>query len=518
MSALRRFSVNWLVPRDGESGTAIARRTRLILFALLSVANTVGAIVVFTLSVWALPPPPELTDEAEIQLVNLIAAGVYLLAATVIGTLWSLRRLRPVYEWLRSEREPTAAERDAVLGTPRRIVAIHVWLWTFAAIAFGILNILYNGELGRRVALTVALGGMTTCMIVYLFTERGLRAAAARALSAGPPDRPQTPGIRARVLLGWALGTGVPVLGMLLAGLSALVNDDYTIDELAVTVLALGATALVAGLYVSRLTARAVADPVDAVRDGLARIEGGELDVEVPVYDGSELGQLQAGFNRMAAGLRERARIQDLFGRHVGEDVARAALEQEIELGGERREVAVLFTDVIGSTKLASERPPEEVVELLNSFFSVVIEVVDRRGGSVNKFEGDAVLAIFGAPTQIPDAAGSALAAARELAERLPDQVEGIEAGIGVSAGEAVAGNIGGESRFEYTVIGDPVNEAARLSELAKERPQRLLASEAALEVADEEEARRWALDGEVELRGRSRPTRIAVPQEPGGG
>ena len=188
------------------------------------------------------------------------------------------------------------------------------------------------------------------------------------------------------------------------------------------------------------------------------------------VYDGSEIGQLQAGFNSMVDGLRERERIQDLFGRHVGEEVARAALEQGIELGGEVRDVAVLFTDVVGSTQLAAERPPEEVVELLNRFFAVVVEVVRKHGGWVNKFEGDAALAIFGAPTTLDDAAAAALAAARELAERLPKEVDGLEAAIGVSAGEAVAGNIGEESRFEYTVIGDPVNEAARLTELAKEK------------------------------------------------
>ena len=121
----------------------------------------------------------------------------------------------------------------------------------------------------------------------------------------------------------------------------------------------------------------------------------------------------------MVGGLRERERIHDLFGRHVGEDVARAALEQDVELGGETREVSVLFVDIVGSTTLASEREPDEVVELLNSFFAVVVEVVRDHGGWVNKFEGDAALAVFGAPTPLERHADCALAAARTLAERL---------------------------------------------------------------------------------------------------
>ena len=174
----------------------------------------------------------------------------------------------------------------------------------------------------------------------------------------------------------------------------------------------------------------------------------------------------------------------------------------------------MLFTDVIGSTSLATERSPHEVVETLNAFFTVVIEVVEEHGGFVNKFEGDAALAIFGAPIPDDEYAGHALAAARELAERLQDDdaVE-LDAGIGVSAGTALAGNIGTEQRYEYTVIGDPVNEAARLTELAKEEDGRVLASAAIVEAAGEDEAGRWELGDSTELRGRSEPTRLARPR-----
>ena len=226
------------------------------------------------------------------------------------------------------------------------------------------------------------------------------------------------------------------------------------------------------------------------------------------------MGLLQAGFNDMATGLRERERIRDLFGRHVGADVARHALAREhVELGGEECTVAVLFVDLIGSTTLAATNPPQRVVELLNRFFAEAVTVVERHGGWVNKFEGDAALAIFGAPVEVEDPFGSALRAARELAERLRARVQGIEAAIGVASGVAVAGQIGAEQRFEYTVIGDPVNEAARLTELAKGRPGRLLASGVTIERADAAEAERWELGEAVSLRGRTRPTDVAAPR-----
>ncbi len=116
------------------------------------------------------------------------------------------------------------------------------------------------------------------------------------------------------------------------------------------------------------------------------------------IDDASEVGRLQAGFNRMAEGLRERERIRDLFGRQVGHDVARAALRDGTRLGGEEREIGALFVDLTGSTSMALAMPPTEVVRLLNKFFRVVIEAIESEGGLVNKFEGDAALGVFGAP------------------------------------------------------------------------------------------------------------------------
>jgi adenylate cyclase len=129
----------------------------------------------------------------------------------------------------------------------------------------------------------------------------------------------------------------------------------------------------------------------------------------------------------------------------------------------------------------------------------------------VNKFEGDGALCVFGAPVRLEDPAGSALAAARSLRDRLMVELPEVDFGVTASAGECVAGNVGAAERFEYTVIGDPVNEAARLCELAKQMPERVVASDAALDRAQGPERAAWTLGEETVLRGREEPTRLAT-------
>jgi adenylate cyclase len=360
---------------------------------------------------------------------------------------------------------------------------------------------------------TVWLGGETTCALLYLVFERVLRPLTARALAARPAAAAVAPGVRLRLVTAWLLGTGVPLLGVLVVGAVGITKPDVDPEYVGAAVVFLGAVASVVGLLATLFAAKAIGDPLTAVRQGVERIERGDLDVEVPVDDSSEVGLLQAGVNRMAEGLRERARIRDLFGRQVGEHVARTALREGIRLGGEERYVGALFVDLVGSTSMALAMPPTEVVRLLNRFFRVVIEKCEAEGGFVNKFEGDAALCVFGAPVPREDPAADALCAARELAARLSRDVPEVDFGIGISAGIAVAGNVGAEHRFEYTVIGDPVNEAARLSELAKQRPERVLASEAALTEAGESESDRWRVTDSAVLRGRAVATGVAHPR-----
>jgi len=258
------------------------------------------------------------------------------------------------------------------------------------------------------------------------------------------------------------------------------------------------------------LTSRSISDPLGEVVDAMAEVEHGRIGTYVGAYERSQIGRLQTGFNRMVAGLAERDRLRDLFGRHVGADVAHRAIEEGASLSGDVVEAAVLFIDLVGSTQLAESRPPQEVAEVLNDFFRIVVDAVDERRGLINKFAGDAALAVFGAPLRTSQPASAALATARALAtqlRRLP-----VDFGIGVSAGRVFAGNIGAENRYEYTVIGDAVNEAARLADLAKTADRRILCSAAAIDRADDAERAQWAECYSTVLRGRSEATQVSAP------
>ncbi|MBI5105890.1 MAG: adenylate/guanylate cyclase domain-containing protein [Solirubrobacterales bacterium] len=498
----------------GDAGQGeLARRVVRQAAAATVVANLGGAAVVFALLYWVMPLP-DIDDADAAKLTNAIVFLAFLAVAVPVGTVWSLRLFRPVGAWL-SGGEPAGADdqRRALTAPIRQLLPIVV-LWLAGGALFVVLNAHFAWRLALIVGITAALGAAATATLGYLLDERIMRPVAARALRDGPPDRLAAPGVRERIALTWALCTGVPVLGLTLIGVAQLAGTvEASGDRLAATAMALGGIALAVGLAAMALTARSVADPLRGMREAVAAVQRGDTDVEVPVYDGSEVGLLQAGFNQMVSGLREREHLRDLFGRQVGEDVAREALERGTELGGEVRDVAALFIDLVGSTELAHERPPTEVVELLNELFCVVVEVVGEHGGFVNKFEGDAALCLFGAPLPREDACADALAAAREMRARLREELPDVDVGIGVSAGPAVVGNVGAAERFEYTAIGDPVNEAARLTELAKERPGRVVASGAAVDAAGDEEAGRWREDGEEALRGRSTVTRLAVPR-----
>ncbi len=489
----------------------LARRVAVGVSLSTAVTNLAGAAAVFAFITWVLPSDP-LDDPGTVALVNTVMACVWAPVAVAIGNVWGRRVLVPARSWLVEGRAPTADEVVAVLRTPLSVFRLQLTLWVASAVIFAFVNGFFDPRLISRVAFTVILGGLSTGAVAYLTTERLLRPVAARALAQGTIERPRLPGVTARQVLSWALGTGVPLVGLVITGIFALAEGTATRVSLSVTMITLGGVALVVGLWVAVLGARAVADPVREVRRGMARVGEGDLEVAVPVYDGSELGLLQDGFNRMVEGLREREQIRELFGRHVGEDVAADALAHAPTLGGEVRDVAVLFVDLVDSTGMAAGRPPAEVVDVLNRFFTVVVATVGAHGGWINKFQGDAALAVFGAPGEIDDPAGAALAAARELARRLAVEVPDCRAGIGVAAGPAVAGNIGSEERFEYTVIGDPVNEAARLTELAKDASGGVLASGATVAAAPPVEAARWVAGENVTLRGRTRPTVVHVP------
>jgi adenylate cyclase len=467
-------------------------------------SNVIGAVVVFVYLVFIAPERPD--DSATVTLVNSVVGAAYLVLSLIVGTVGSVVLRRRLLRWLRHDHAIGPEDRIATLRLPASLVRLYGSLWLIAVVVFAAINLPRSMSGGLDVAGTIALGGVTTCALSYLLAERIVRPLVAEAMDGAGEPPPVVLGVRRRVLLSWALGTGIPLVGVGLA----VVPDGREEPVGPLPVLFLCAVGLAVGLLAMDVAARSVSEPVAAMTTALRAVGDGRLDIAVPVDDVSELGQLQSGFNAMVSGLREREQLRDLFGRQVGPAAARLSLEHGVQLGGERREVAVLFVDVIGSTALAVESEPEEVVRRLNDFFSVVVDVVSAAHGWVNKFEGDAALCVFGAPEHRDDAAACALSAARALALRLADLP--LRAAVGVSAGPVVAGHVGTEERFEYTVIGDPVNAAARLTDLAKSTPARVLADADVVRAAGTESTR-WEECGEAVLRGRSEPTALARPR-----
>jgi adenylate cyclase len=493
------------VRRDGvlASWEPSGRGVVPAIVGLVVVANLVGVVTVVLLLL-GVEDGSGSTGRTPV----LLAVAAYLLVAFPVGTVVGLRRQRVTNRWLMARRQPTGDEAGRALQLPVDTALIAGLIWLMGAVLAGIVAALAfpDARVGLRVAVATLLGGVVTAGVTYLLVARAARAVTAIALAAHPPDGKLTLGVRPRLLLTWALTSGVPMLGVVLLYLDP--SNPGGPGELAVVFLVV--VALLVGALATLLTARAVGQPLRDLRQAVTRVGEGDYDVAVVVDDAGEIGLLQEGVNRMAAGLAEREKLRDLFGRHVGTTVAQRALATGVSLSGEERTVAALFVDIAGSTSLVRRTGPEEMVGLLNRFFEVVVETIEDEGGLVNKFEGDAALCVFGAPTDHADPAGAALRAARRICDAVAAAGE-VDVGVGVACGRVWAGQVGAASRLEYTVIGDPVNEAARLTDLAKEHPGRAMASEATVRTAEPAEREHWGRSVEVELRGRGEPTVIWV-------
>jgi adenylate cyclase len=431
--------------------------------------------------------------------VTLVMVGISVVVGVVAATLVQRRTLH----WLLRGDVPSRADARRALRMPRdlAVVAVILWLVGGVVIAVAAAAVGEDAETVSGICGGIVLAALAAAGLTYVAAGRYNRPVARLALAACPPKQTPVFGVRWRLLLIWVLTSGMPIVGLVLV-LTAPRDKTHI---LAVGAVVAVVTLIVGGLATA-LAARTIGEPLHDMVEALHRVGAGELDATVEVEDASEIGLLQAGFNDMVAGLRERERIQDLFGRHVGPAVAERAISEGVTLSGEGLDVVALFVDITGSTRLTRETDPVEFVARLNRFFEIVVDEVESNGGLLNKFEGDAALCVFGAPAPLDDPATAALRTARAIRDRVADAGE-LEIGIGVAAGPVIAGQIGSASRLEYTVIGDAVNEAARLTDLAKRVEGRILASAPVVRAATEDEQQCWVRGRVLRLRGRDTPT-----------
>lgn len=266
--------------------------------------------------------------------------------------------------------------------------------------------------------------------------------------------------------------------------------------------------------FLGRAVASSVTKPVERLVQGVKQVTAGDLNVTVPVERDDEIGILATSFNIMARGLEEKEKVRSLLGKVVSNQIAEELLRGDtVRLGGEIRTVTVLFTDLRNFTTTCEKMEPEAVLHFLNRYLDHMAKIVEKHGGVIDKFIGDAIMAIFGAPVSMPDHARRAVECGREmhlvldqlnealLAEGLPK----IGMGVGIHTGEVVAGNMGSEHRLNYTVIGDTVNVASRLESETKPVGRSPLFSQATFIAADMTEEEVIAI-GPLQVKGRQQP------------
>ena len=316
----------------------------------------------------------------------------------------------------------------------------------------------------------------------------------------------------------------VPVAASLASPLHALVQRSWDealapLRSLRRRMTLIGFGALLVALGVGVAIAHGVTAPIVTLVTATREVLRGNLEHRVAVARHDEIGALATSFNEMTGGLEERARIRAVIDKVVSPEVAHELLARGLALGGELREVTVLFADLRDSTAIGERLTPTALLELLNAFLSRMAHAIEQERGIVDKYVGDEIMAVFGAPLDLPDHAERAVAAAIGMmdalaalnAERAP--AAPLRMGIGIATGTVIAGNVGSAERMNYTVLGDVVNLAARLQGLTKEHDVGMLMNEATQAALPSRFATRSL--GTVTVRGRAAPTTLYTLAEP---
>lgn len=231
------------------------------------------------------------------------------------------------------------------------------------------------------------------------------------------------------------------------------------------------------GMVLAHQIARSVELPLASLRRFAARLGGGELEAHTEVTGRDLAGSMAASLESMAAGLRERDRVKEVFGRYIATQVSEKILKGDVNLGGEARVVTILFSDIRNFTAMSEQMAPQQVVAFLNAYFSEMVDAVFEQGGVLDKFLGDGLMAVFGSLGDQPDHQLHAVRAALRMkallgkinGERAVEGKPPVAIGIGIHTAEVIVGNIGSTRRLEYTVIGDGVNTSSRVQALNKE-------------------------------------------------
>jgi adenylate cyclase len=459
----------------------------------------------------------------------------------VVSIKVTKRLWRPVREWERGATDPAsviAAWRAAatlpleyVRNTVRRAPFIIAYL-PFIAFATWKLDLPWYSFFILAVGGTVVL--LYATILRYFTMEVVIRPVLERIAHELPADFAiDAPGLPLRWRL-LAIGPAINLItGVVVAGLAS--TDRHSgLGGLGLSwLIAVGVSFTISGELVV-LVVRTLARSLSDLESATDRIAHGDFTARVPVVATDETGELSQSFNTMVQGLDERERLREAFGAYVDPDLAERVLQEGPDFAGEEVPVTVLFLDIRDFTAFAEHAEPQEVVALLNSFWELVVPVLLRHGGNANKFIGDGLLGVFGAPQRLDDHAERAVEAAREIVRLVRERYRGeVGVGVGVNSGPVVAGTVGGGGRVEFTVIGDAVNTASRVEAATRETGDDVLITEATraalrpgsfdlIERAPvrlkgkSEPVRLWALESEVPVSGSSEALASVRTDQPG--
>ena len=384
----------------------------------------------------------------------------------LIGLRLARRHLAPVRRWADDDAGPEDAWAAAAT-LPYELLR-HRPYYVFAIIAAPIYDVFVVEvlDLPFYVNAILILGNFLVYMywvvLRYLGAERILRPLLADTGKRLPDDTrlPRTLPLRGRLL------AAVPALVVAASGIAPGISSHAGSEAagLGLGVISGFVVLVVVGFPVVQLLADSVVAPITALEEATGRVARGDFEVRVPVTSTDESGRLARSFNDMVAGLAERERLRETFGAYVDPEIAEHILKEGTDLGGEQVEVTIMFLDVRDFTGFAERSDAQDVVAALNQLWECVVPVIHEHRGHVDKFVGDGLLAVFGAPRRERDHADQAVRAALEIVESVHrDLGDELEIGVGVNSGSVVAGNLGGAGRLEFSVIGDAVNVAARV-------------------------------------------------------
>src|SRR3954453_16162022 len=406
-------------------------------------------------------------------------------AAVAITLIRTFPLMRPIRDWLGGERDADSTTRAwaAAVALPLNLIRRDMWVPIGVAIvstcgwAVLVLDLSWPAFFPLFAGSMVALG--YSAILHYLILEAGMRPVLLdiNASEEGPRLRPPITAVPLRLRLMTALPLINIITGLVVA---ALTSGGGGGAALGADVLIAVGVATTISLELTVLFAKSIVRPIADLQRATEAVSEGRYDVGVPVTTRDELGERAASFNQMVEGLAERERLREAFGTYLDKSVAEYILSEGFSEEGEEVEVSILFCDVRDFTAFAAQADAKEVVMRLNALFAVVVPIVNRHGGHVDKFVGDGLLAMFGAPEPFRNHADRAVRAACEVANVVNSGNEpGFRIGVGVNTGRVVAGAIGGAGRLNFSVIGDAVNVAARVESATRELDEDVLITEA---------------------------------------